>query len=445
MSDPRTGASEPGHAATPSLSHTLRSIASLLASTAFLLASIGLLGTLIPLRGVAAGFSGALLGALAGVYYAGFLLGTYAMPPLVRRIGHIRAFAFGTACAACIALLHALATWPWLWLLLRLVDGIMMVGLYTIIESWINAKAPPGYRGTVFAIYMMVNAGAEGLSQLLLRIDVRPFVLFTVVALLALSATLPIVLTRQAQPAPQTTPRLQLRRLFTLAPTSGVGALLAGLALGAFYGLAPAYARRVGFDTAVTSTYMLGGILGGAALQWPLGYWSDHTDRRLALAAVGAAACLIAVTIAFIGGGQPRTAIALIFGYCGMAFAIYPMVVAHLIDYVAPTELLGASSSVYLLYGAGSTIGPLTVGIAMTRWGARSLPFWYALTAGALAVYAAYRYGAFRRERVADNNFLPLTRATLTSLRWLHPQGSPNGRSQLIRPGGAASPPPRRR
>ncbi len=398
------------------MSRTLRQVASLLASTALLLASIGLLGTLIPLRGVEAGFGGVLLGALAAVYYAGFLIGTYVIPPLARRVGHIRAYAFCAASAAGIALLHALAMWPWLWLLLRLADGVMMVGLYTLIESWLNAKAPPAQRGVVFAAYMMVNSGGLALSQLLLRIDAQPFVLFTLVALLALASTLPVVLTRQAQPEPQSVPRLQLKRVFALAPTAGVGALLAGLAMGAFYGLAPGYARKVGFDTHGVSTYMLLAILGGAALQWPLGYLSDHTDRRLALAGVGLLACALAVGLGFAGGHEPAATVLMV-AYCGMAFAIYPMVVAHLVDYLSSTELLGASSSVYLIYGAGSALGPLIVGAGMTTFGAHALPVWFALTTGCLALYAAYRYEAFRRERVADNNFRALIRTTPVALR----------------------------
>ncbi|HET7663617.1 MAG TPA: MFS transporter [Rhodanobacteraceae bacterium] len=397
---------------------TLRPIASLLVSTAFLLASIGLLGTLIPLRGLAQGFSGSLIGALAGIYYAGFLVGTYVIPPLVRRIGHIRAFAFCAACAAIVALLHALASWPWLWLALRLTDGIMMVGLYTIVESWLNAQAPASHRGVVFAIYMMVNSGALALSQLLLRIDGHAFVLFTVVALLALAATLPVVLTRQAQPAPQSAPRLELRRLFGLAPTAGVGALLAGLAMGAFYGLAPVYARHIGFDNAGISTYMTLAILGGALMQWPLGYLSDRIDRRLALAIVGTAACVLAVCLWFVGGHK-WAAIALIFAYCGMAFAIYPMVVAHLVDYLTPEELLAASASVYLLYGAGSALGPLLAGVAMQWLGNPMLPVWFALNTALLAVYATYRYRAFRREQVDENNFRPMLRTTSAVLEMM--------------------------
>lgn len=399
----------------PGLFRSLFSIASLLVGTALLLAAVGLLNTLIPLRGVQAGFSGALLGGLTSAFYAGYLVGTFAMPPLVRRIGHIRAFAFCTACATCVVLLYALGAWAWLWLLLRFLSGIVLVGLYAIIESWLNAEAPEGQRGTVFAAYMMVNLAALGVSQQLLRIGGQPFVLFIVVALLTCVATLPMVLTRKAQPPPQTTPHLQLRRLYAVAPSAVVGALLSGLAMGAFYGLAPVYAHLVGFDTARISVYMTAGILGGAALQWPLGRWSDRMDRRLTLTAVGGAAALLAV-LAWLAGGDALPATVLIFLYGGMAFAVYPIVVAHLVDYLAPQELLAASSSVLLIYGAGSALGPLVAGVLMEHLAPGWLPLWFAMIHAVLMLYAGYCYLTFRRRQVTDNNFRPMLRTTPAAL-----------------------------
>lgn len=398
---------------------TLRAVTALLVSTAFLLASIGLLGTLIPLRGTGFGYSQTLVGGLAWAYYAGFLAGTYLMPRLVRRVGHIRGFAFGTICAAAVALLHALGSWPWLWLVLRFVGGIAMVGLYTIIESWLNARAPATQRGAVFAIYMTVNSGALALAQPLLLVQGAPFVLFMLSALLALAAALPVVLTHQPQPEVQEAPRLALRRVYEVAPTAAVAALLSGFSLGAFFGLAPVYARVLGFDTAQISAYMAFGILGGALLQWPMGFLSDRIDRRLMLALVGVAALVFALAVAEVGG-QPDPAVVLIFAYCGMAFAIYPMAVTHLVDYLTPEELLGASSSVYLLYGAGSAVGPLVAGFAMDRYGPQLLPYWFALNAALLALYAGYRYYSYSRTLVEENNFRPLVGTTATAPQTVH-------------------------
>ncbi|MGH8191112.1 MAG: MFS transporter [Rhodanobacteraceae bacterium] len=398
----------------------LRPVVSLLAGTALLLVGVGLLNTLIPLRGIVAGYSETLLGGLTSAYYAGYLIGTFAVPPLVRRIGHIRAFAFCTACAACVVLLHALGTNPVVWLLLRLLAGIVLVGLYATIESWLNAQAPPGKRGAVFATYMVVTLCALALGQQLLRIGGDAFVLFIVVALLVCAATLPVVATHQAQPQQQATPRPRLGLLFGVAPTAGLGALLSGLTMGAFWGLLPVYARESGFDTAAVGTYLSIAIAGGAVLQWPLGRLSDRHDRRIALSLAATAAALLAVA-ALLLGGHGIVAMVVVFLFGGMIFAIYPIVVAHVVDYVKPDDLLAASSSVLLVYGVGSALGPLIAGWAMGALGARWLFAWFALTQAILAAYAAWRYRAFRREPVDGRAFQPMLRTTPAALRLLRP------------------------
>lgn len=397
---------------------TLRPVASLLTGTALLLIGAGLMNTLIPLRGMAAGFSGTLLGGLTSAYYAGYFIGTFAMPPLVRRVGHIRAFAFCAACTACVVLLYALGSNPVAWLLLRLLSGVVLVGLYAVIESWLNAQATPAQRGTVFAAYMVVNLCSLALAQQLLRIGGQPFVLFTLIALAVCAATLPVLLTRQAQPQPQATPKLQLGLLFDVAPTAGAGALLSGLAMGAFWGLLPVYARNVGFDTAEVGTYMSVAILGGAALQWPLGRLSDHRDRRIVLAWVAAAAALLALAT-LAAAGREWLAMVLIFLFGGMVFAVYPIVVAHLVEHVQPDNLMAASSSVLLVYGVGSALGPLVAGGLMSGAGAWSLLAWFAGTHAALAGYATYRFTVRRREPLRERRFQPMLRTTPAALRLL--------------------------
>ncbi len=403
---------------------TLRPIASLLVGTALLLLGVGLLNTLIPLRGDTYGYSNTLLGGLTSAYYAGYLVGTFAIPPLVHRIGYIRTFAFCTVCVACVVLLHALSHNPLLWLLLRLLAGVVLVGLYMLIESWLNASAQPAQRGGVFAAYMVVNLGALALAQQLLRIDGEPFVLFTVVALLICAATLPVVVTQLAQPVLQPAPRLRLSRLFAAAPSAGVGALLSGLGMGAFWGLLPVYVKGTGFQASEVGTYMSVAIVGGALLQWPLGRLSDRHDRRITLALVCAAASALAMLAPFLAGLR-MASLAMIFLYGGMAFAVYPIVVAHLVDHLPPEDLMSASSSVLLLYGFGSALGPLIAGILMSATGPWSLFGWFALVHGAIAAYAGYRYQTFRRTRAEESHFRPMLRTTPSALELMPETDAP--------------------
>lgn len=401
----------------------LRSVVSLLCGVALVLLGSGLLNTLIPLRGHTLGFGDALLGALTCAYFSGFLLGTFLAPWIIRRVGHIRAFALCASVFTCMALLHALSDNAWLWMLLRTIIGIALVGLYTVIESWLNAQSAPAQRGRIFAVYMIVNLSALTLAQQLLRFSAgQAFVAFVLVALLVCASTLPVLWTRQSQPLVQATPRLQLRRLFALAPSAGAGALLSGLAMGAFWGLLPIYAAHHLLGRNAIATFMSVAIAGGAALQWPLGRLSDRHDRRLAMMFVGALACLVALIMPLVQGRSEWLGYSAIFLYGGAAFSVYPIVVAHLLDCLSPRDALSASSSVLLINGFGSALGPLIAGSAMSLFGAGALFAWFALTEGSLALYAGYRYRIFRRVQVEASNFAPMLRTTPAALE-MHATG----------------------
>ena len=132
-------------------------VLALLLSTAFLLAGNGLHGLLMPLRGAAEGFSTGQLGLLGTGWATGFVLGCLTAPIVVRRVGHIRAFACSAACAAIIILLNGLFVIPLAWIFLRVGSGFFLAGAFMIIESWLNERATNESRGVIFAVYMTVT------------------------------------------------------------------------------------------------------------------------------------------------------------------------------------------------------------------------------------------------------------------------------------------------
>ncbi|MEO8748370.1 MAG: MFS transporter [Rhodanobacter sp.] len=395
---------------------SIRASTPLLLSTAFLLMGVGLLHTHIALHGQALGFSVAMIGVLTSAYYAGFLVGTYAVPRLTHRIGHIRTFAFCTALVAVVVLLQALDAAYGVWLVMRMFQGLLLVGLYAIIESWLNASADRAHRSSVFSVYMMVNLGATAAAQQFLRIRGEGFVLFCVVAILFCAASLPVIATRQPEPYIHSMPQVQIRRLFRLAPTALVSAFISGLVLGAFWGLLPLYAAARGLGVGEIGTYMSVAIAGGVVLQWPLGRFSDRIDRRLALSLITAIAGLAALTNLFLPAAGGVAAMAVIFAFGGMSFTVYPIAVAHLVDYVHRDDLLSASSTVLLVNGVGSAVGPLVAGALMNLLRPQLLFVWFAVLDGVLASYALYRFARRKREVTPDDNFVPLVNTTPGSL-----------------------------
>ncbi|MEX6504497.1 MFS transporter [Pseudomonas zhanjiangensis] len=400
-------------------------ISSLLSGVALLLLGNGLLNTLLTLRGVAEGYSTGMLGLIMSGYFVGFLLGTWLAIPLVRRVGHIRAFAFCAALAAICALLHVLLIDPWVWLGLRVLYGLGLVSLYMVIESWLNAQVPNDRRGQVFAVYMAVNLGALAAAQQLLNLaSPGDFILFVLAAMLISAALMPITLTRQLQPSLPETLHTNLRQLVGIAPLAIVAAGLSGLALGAFWGMAPVYASLSGFDATGVGLLMSSAILGGALLQWPIGLYSDKHDRRLVLLWVVALSVLVALLMSLLPAG--RLLLGLMFLFGGLSFAIYPIAVAQLIDQLHPDEILAGSGSLLMVNGIGSVCGPLLAGLLMQQLGAQALPLYFAVVLGLLGAYTYYRL-----RHVSDlvsgeqAHFMPMLRTSHTVLE-LMPDAPPS-------------------
>lgn len=402
-------------------------IASLLAGVALLLLGHGLLNTLLTLRGVAEGFSTGLIGLLMSAYFAGYLAGTWAAVPLIRRIGHIRTFAFSAALAAIAVLLHALFVDAWLWLLLRVLYGMALITLYTVVESWLNARVGGSRRGQVFALYMVVNLGALALAQQLLRLDDSlGFALFALAAMLICAALMPITLTRQAQPTLPEVPATDLLQLARIAPLPLAASGLSGLALSGFWGMAPVYASQIGFAPREVGLMMSLTILGGAVLQWPIGLFSDRHDRYTVMHWVVTLAALVALAISLLPAGGLQLAMMFLWG--GLAFSIYAIAVAQMVDQLHPDEILSGSSGLLMANGLGAAFGPLAAGALMHQAGPQGLPLYFALTLGLLAAYYFYR-----AHRVVDllsephGHFMPALRTGHPVMELLPDTPEPTG------------------
>lgn len=395
-------------------------IGALLLGVALLLLGTGLMNTLLALRGSAEGFSDQTLGLLGSAYFLGFIAGTYVCPKLVRRMGHIRSFAFFSAGTAVFLLLHGLIIDAVFWFVLRLLTGMALVGLYMVIESWLNTQAPGERRGQVFAVYMVVNLVALALAQQMLRVD-SPlmFTLFAVGGVFLMLAIMPVTMTRLPQPTITDTPAMSLRRLWDVAPVAFVGALLSGVAMGAFWGLGAVWAGRMGMETQEIAQFVSLVIITGAVMQWPLGMLSDRIDRRVALGLISAISAAGGLLMAVLGlHGNAMLIGAMVFG--AGSFAAYPVVVAHLVDHLHQEEILAGSSALLLVQGAGSALGPMVAGALMSATVPTALPLFFAVMFALCAAYALLESRKSKDEIVdAPAHFVPMVRTSTASLEMM--------------------------
>ncbi|ENO81780.1 major facilitator family transporter protein [Thauera sp. 27] len=402
---------------------TLVPIGALLSGIALLLLGSGLVNTAIPLRGSLEGFSANTLGLIGSTYFLGFFLGTFIAPRLIRRMGHIRAFAFfGATVASCI-LLHTLIVDARVWMGLRVLTGVGLVGFYAVIESWLNDQTAAERRGQVFAIYMVVNLAALAGAQQLLRLDTpAAFTLFAVAAIFVCLSLLPVTMTRLPQPQIGARPRLDLGLIWRAAPAAFVGALSSGLSMGAFWSLTPLYAEGIGLDAAGVGLLMSTAIIGGALLQWPMGRFSDAGDRRLALAVAAIGAASAGLVVALLGHLE-HVSLAGLFVFGGAAFAVYPIVVAHLVDHLHKDEILAGNTGVLFLHGLGAAVGPAVAGALMGVFGSIALPLHLGLAFVPLAIYALLLYRRTRDEIVDEPaQFTAMMRTSPTVLEMVAPE-----------------------
>lgn len=359
------------------------SISSLLIGMGLLLVGSGLLGMVIGLRGVYEGFSNLMIGLIMSGYYVGYIAGGWICPILIRRVGHVRCFASFAALSAALTLAFGMVVDPWIWLVLRVFNGLALMGIYMVIESWLNerSQATPGSQASIFAVYMVVNLATVAIGQYFVTFyGATAIESFIIAAILFCMGLLPIALTPVPQPLPIATPSLSLGTLARRTPSGVAGALCSGLVLGAFWALTAIYGRALNFSDIDIANFTAVAILGGALTQWPIGWMSDHCrDRREMLIAVAAGATLALVALSVVdsvldGGAEPNDYIALSFVLGIFMFSIYGMAVAQTHDRFPANEALEATRGLLLLHGVGAAIGPLLSGLAMQYLGTQGFP-----------------------------------------------------------------------
>ena len=178
------------------------SVQSLLVAIALLMGGAGAIGTIASSRLETAGAPALAIGLIATGYFAGLTLGALRAPAVVRRVGHIRAFAAFVALLSASTLAYSLHQSGGFWLVLRFIDGLCVAGVYVCLESWLSERAEPTRRGGVLAAYMIALYGGQALGQFQLNlgggVTGMPFVSASILISLAI---IPIVLTRAVSPA----------------------------------------------------------------------------------------------------------------------------------------------------------------------------------------------------------------------------------------------------
>jgi MFS family permease len=370
----------------------LKSSWALLAGIGLLMLGNGLQASLLGLRAAQEGFGSALTGVVMAGFFIGFLVGSSWTPSAVRRVGHVRVFAALASLASISILVHGVFVDPFIWGALRFVTGVCIAGIFVVSESWLNDRATNETRGQMLSFYFLTSFAGQGGGQLLLNIaDPGRTDLFILVSVLISLAVVPILLSASPAPTPAGPRTVALRRLYSVSPLGVVGSFAAGGTSGTILGMGAVYAREIGFTVGEISLFMSAVIFGGAILQWPIGKVSDAVDRRTVVTVATFAACALAVVAVQAASGSLAWFLALVGLFGGLSLSLYSLTLANTNDYLEPTEMVGASGGLVLIFGAGSILGPLIAGLTIGSMGPSGFFWWLAFVHALVGVFALWR------------------------------------------------------
>ena len=388
----------------------LKSTWSLFLGIALLMLGNGLQGTLVSWRANYEGFEPSTIGWIMTAYYLGFLIGSLYTTRLIQQVGHTRVFAVLASLASTAVLVQILIISPDVWLMMRLISGFCFAGVYVVVESWLNAKSDNQTRGQVLSFYMFVSFSGLAAGQLLLNMfDPAKFSLFLLSSILLSLALIPVLTSRSDAPVIENTETMSIKKLFNIASAGVVSIALNSLVQGIMFGMGAVYAANAGMSVSQTAVFMSVFIAVGALFHWPLGWLSDKIDRRIVILGANIIAVILSA-ILFKLDNQTRLFI-FTFGMLGaFVLPIYSLNVAHINDRLKPEQMTHASSTIILIFGLGSVLGPLTVGYALNTFGNSSFFVYIGiinLLSTLLLIYFIFQHEAVLTEDQVDYQLAP--------------------------------------
>ncbi len=371
----------------------LSSIFSIVFAMAISAVGSGIIFAYVPFTLAEGGYPPWIGGSAVTAIAAGGLGGCLAAGPLIRRVGHARAFACAAALVILSGIMVAIGVVPAAWIASRALYGFASNANFIVVQSWLNHAAANEWRGRAMSTFYMSYVVGLGTGSLMFGYlpsgdNTAPLV---AVACYTLSI-LPIGLTSLSSPPPPESVSIDLKKAWRISPVALAGIFASGGLSMLVQGFTPIYAAGEGMARESVALLMFLMQLGMLGIQYPLGALSDFIDRRKVLVIscllIAASACaavftsfelfIVAVLVFAIWSGSTET--------------IYSISNAHANDRADPSDYVPLSSTMLVAWSVSAFIFPAIVTAATPVAGPKA--FMYA------AIFVALSYAAFALARI---------------------------------------------
>ena len=393
--------------------------------------SHGFQGNLLGIRAVLEDFNYIATGTMMSGYFIGYFIGANMVPNLVSKVGHIRVFAAFASIASLSALVHAVFVDPYVWTISRFLTGFSMIGIFIIVESWLNDRATNKTRGKVLSLYMLVTYLGMSLGNLLLNVsspkNYEPFIM---ISLLFSIALVPILLTKRKPPKFKKTSSIKIKELFKISPFGSFSTFCSGFIFSAMLTMLSVYAVTMNLSVFEISVLLVGVTLAGALFQWPIGSLSDNYDRRLVIigcclfASVFTILSILYSGLSFnnllteemlrfnyfaVGTGMDKTKLfVFIILLAGMILPLFSLNLALVNDYIPKEKFVAAGGGLNIIFGLGAIGGPIICSILMSWLGPNGFFIHLLFFLIGISIFGVFRLTRRKYEDNPESTFTPL-------------------------------------
>jgi len=384
----------------------------------------GFQGNLLGVRSVMEDFNFLATGTIMSGYFVGYFIGANSVPKLVGKVGHIRVFAAFASMASLSILIHAVFVNPIVWTCARFITGFSIVSIFIVMESWLNDRANNRTRGQLLSIYMFITLIGISIGTLLLNFSspekYEPFILVSLMLSLAL---IPILLTKRKAPKFKKLGYIDIKGLYKTSPLATLSMFCTGVIHSALFSLGAVYAASMNFSIFEISLLLFLVTIFGGVFQWPIGYYSDKSDRRVIIifcTFLSAIFCLLAIFAS--GTSLQNMYLATSVGidkimffiyvsiYAGMAIPLFTLNLAYINDYIPKEKFVAAGGGMQIIFGIGAMSGPFLCSLLMNKFGSNGF-FVHLLSFHLIiGVFGLYRITKRPYEDNPESTFTPLPR-----------------------------------
>ena len=336
----------------------------------------------------ARGTSSTLIGSLAMAPALGVILGSFCVPLCLRKVGGRALLLVGVIVEiVLILLLMSSDSYGW-WFAIRFLGGFSGAIVFTVSEAWLNEITPESVRGRVVGMYNTVLALSFAIGPLILSLTgIQGLLPFLVGVGLMLVAAIPLFVVRRYEPGLRENPSFGIISFTRIAPLLVIACFVVAFKEMGSVGLLPVYGIRSGLTESMSALMLFYAALGGAVMQFPIGWLADHFNRFAVMVVCAVAGIVGAVALPFVVA-VPWLLWLTLFLWMGLFAGIYTIALTLAGQWFRGMDLATAMASFGVFWGVGGLAGPVLSGYFMDLWDPHGLPLALGL-AGLLFVILA--------------------------------------------------------